>query len=596
MKKVSIALLVCVCCGIMQGVEIELAWTLQNGKTDIQKVQVEEKNGVTAFSLSKEDIIAKGAKELSVTPDFATAKKGDEGYWVVSTGQFGTYRCDKGTHSCSWPSMSMFGMKTPTKTYVAIVKGLKYYFTARVTARDGVYRQSCVLNKEQCTEPYEDFVIEWHTLTGDDANYSGMARAYRKYQLDRGEVKPLKERVKGNDTLKYAVEAPEIRIRQAWKPVPSPVPEQVPENEPAIKKVAVTFDRVGDIARELKRQGVGKAELCLVGWNIGGHDGRWPQSFPPEEKLGGEVKLRKCIKDTLDCGYLIVPHGNYRDAYRIAENWDIEYLIKDKNGEPIQAHNQFWGAGRQFQICPRRGYEFYSSREMPRMAALGFKGMGYFDVVTILPAPKCDDPRHPLSRAEAAYFWGKSAEVSRKFFGGFASEGSLDHFAGSLDSVLYASFGDPRKKNRGLVDGMLPIWQLAYNGIIVNNPFTTTVNFTAQDRYSCLKLLEYGGRPNFYFYSKFVDDGTDWMGKSDLGCATDEELRASVAKIKKGWDIWSQFNYLQFEFMKKHEKVAEDVYLTEWEDGTRLVTNYRKDAFTFEGKNIAAEDWLLLKP
>ena len=595
MKTLMFATMACLCGGMLRGTEIELAWTLRNGKTEVEKVQVPEKDGVTAFTLSKSAILAKGAKRLAVTPDFATAKKGDDGYWIVPTGQYGTFRCDKGDHSCNWPSMSMFGMKTPAKTYVAIVTGLKYYFTAKVTAKDGVYRQSCVLNEEQCTEPYEDFSIEWRTLTGDDADYSGMARAYRKYQLDRGAVKPFTERVKGNDALKYAVEAPEIRIRQAWKPVPSPIPEQVPENEPAIKKVAVTFDRVGDIARELKRQGVGKAELCLVGWNIGGHDGRWPQSFPPEAALGGEAKLRKCIKDTQDCGYQIVPHANFRDAYRIAENWDIEYLIKDDNGEPVQAHSQFWGGGRQFQICPKRGYEFYSSREMPRMAALGFKGMGYFDVVTILLAPKCNDPRHPLNRAEAAMWWGKSAELSRKFFGGFASEGSLDHFAGSLDSVLYASFGDPRKKNKGLVDGMLPVWQLCYNGIIVNNPFTTTVNFTAQDRYSRLKLLEYGGRPNFYFYSKFVDDGTDWMGKSDLGCSTDEELRASVAKIKAGWDIWSQVNHLQFVYMKRHATVAPDVFLTEWEDGTRLVTNYRTTAFDYNGTSIGAEDYLLLK-
>lgn len=594
MKHATLAFLLSLGCPVFAA-SLELAWTLKDGHVEKETRELVESDGVSSFKLAASSIRAKGAKRLAVTPDFATAQKGEDGYWVVPTGQYGTFRCDKGEHACNWPSMSMFGMKTPRKTFVALVKGLKYYFTAKVVAKDGTYKMSCVLNEEQCTDPYEDFEIEFRSLTGKDADYSGMARVYRNYQLDRGAVKPFTERVKGNDVLKYAVEAPEIRIRQAWKPVPSPIPEQVPENEPAIKKVAVTFDRVGDIARELKRQGVGKAELCLVGWNIGGHDGRWPQSFPPEEKLGGEVKLRQCIKDTLDCGYLIVPHGNFRDAYRIAENWDIEYLIKDEEGEPVQAHSQFWGGGRQFQICPKRGYEFYSSREMPRMAALGFKGMGYFDVVTILLAPKCNDPRHPLNRAEAAKWWGKSAEVSRKFFGGFASEGSLDHFAGSLDSVLYASFGDPRKKNKGLVDGMVPVWQLVYNGIIVNNPFTTTVNFTAQDRYSRLKLLEYGGRPNFYFYSKFVDDGTDWMGKSDLGCSTDEELRASVAKIKAGWDIWSTVNHLQFVYMDRHDRLADNVFMTTWENGTRLVTNYGSVPYVFEGRTIAAEDYLLLK-
>ena len=566
-----------------------------DGKKFVEQVEVPEISCTASFCLTRQQIVSRRARRIAITPDFATARKGEEGFWVVSTGQLGTFRCDKGRFVCASPSMSMYGMKTPRRAFVAIVKSLKYYFKTEVEAKGGSYAMSCVLDGELCREPYEDFEIEFRTLEGGEASYAGMARAYRKYQLDRKAIVPLRERVKDNAVLKEAVEGLEIRIRQAWKPVPSPEPDQVPENEPAIRKVAVTFDRVSDIVREMKRQGVGKAELCLVGWNVGGHDGRWPQSFPVEPALGGEAKLRTCIRDALACGYLIVPHGNFRDCYRIAEGFDLEYLVKDKNGDPIQAHTQFWGGGRQYQACPLRGYERYAFREMPRMAALGFKGMGYFDVVTILPAPKCDDPRHPLNRAESARYWGKSAEVSRRLFGGFASEGSLDHFAGSLDSVLYASFGDPRKTKTGLVDRIAPIWQMVYNGIVVNNPFTTTINFTAQDGYSRLKLLEFGGRPNFYFYSKFVDDGTDWMGKSDLGCATDEELCASVAKIKAGWDVYSQVNHLQYEFIEGHDEKAPGVWCTTYSDGEKVYVNYNRRAEEVEGVALDAEGWKVVR-
>ncbi len=591
-----IAAFLALAAGTLGAAELELAWTLDSGSVEKTTMPlVAAKGGSYSFRIGRDQLIAKKAKRLALTPDFARARKGEDGFWVVSTGQLGTFRCDDGKFSCTWPSMSVYGMKTPRGCFAAIVKGLKYYYHTEVVAKGGEYRMSCVLHEELCHEPYEDFEIEFRPLSGADATVGGIARAYRAYQLNRSAIKPFTERVKGNDTLKYAVEAPEIRIRQAWKPVPSPLPDQVPENEPAIKKVVVTFDRVGDIARELKRQGVGKAELCLVGWNIGGHDGRWPQWYPPEEKLGGEAKLRQCIKDTLDAGYLIVPHGNFRDCYRISEGFDLEYLVKDRNGDPIQAHNIFWGGGRQYQACPRRGFERWSFREMPRMAAFGFKGMGYFDVVTILPAPKCEDPRHPLNRAEAAAFWGKSAEVSRRCFGGFASEGSLDHFAGSLDSVLYASFGDPRKTNKGLVDRISPIWQICYNGVIVQNPFTTTVNFTAQDRYSMLKLLEFGGRPNFYFYSKFVDDGKDWMGDSDLGCATDEELTRSVAKIKKGWDIYAKVNHLQFVYMNDHAEIAPGVFRTDYANGEKIYVNYTDAAYVSPDGEVKAMDWLLAK-
>ena len=37
--------------------------------------------------------------------------------------------------------------------------------------------------------------------------------------------------------LAYAARCPEVRVRQAWKPVPSPVPDQVVQNEPVAEGV-----------------------------------------------------------------------------------------------------------------------------------------------------------------------------------------------------------------------------------------------------------------------------------------------------------------------------------------------------------------------
>ena len=574
--------------------EMEIRWQFKDGKPAVERRPLVEKDGVTIFTLGRDEIIAKGATSVELTPDFARAKKGDAGFWLVSSGETGTFRCDNGRLNCNrWQLMSFYGMQTPERTFVAIVRKLKYYFTTRVVAEKGAYRMSCVLEKEMASRPYEDLEIEFRRLEGKDASLAGMARAYRRYQLDRGAVKPLAERVKSNPVLKEAIEAPEVRIRQAWKPVPSPVPDQTPENEPPVKTV-VTFDRVVDIAREFKRQGVEKAEFCLVGWQIGGHDGRWPQVFPVEPTLGGEARLRACIQAVKDMGYLIVPHGNYLDAYRIAESWDEEWLLKDFDGETtMNAGN--WGGGAGRRICPRRAYERFMSREMPRMKALGFKGLGYFDVVSIVAARYCGDPRHPLNGAEAAYWWGKGAELSKKCFGGFASEGGFDHFAGSLDYGLYISFNDPQKFPMGLVDRMAPLTALVYNGIFASNPFTRTVNFTAQNRYFQLKLLEFGGRPAFYFYSKFVSNGKDWMGDNDLHSGTDEELTRSVERVKAGWDIYRQLNHLQFVFMDDHAEVAPGVWCTSYENGEKVVVNYNKTAAVVGGAEVPAEDWKLLK-
>ena len=583
----------CAFAGMAHAATMELEWTFPDGRVERETRPLEEKDGVSAFSLPRTEIVAKGAKELAMTPDFARARKGDDGFWVFSSGECGTFRCDEGRAQCDrWQLMSVYGMKTPERTFAAIVRKLKYYFTTRVTAKGGEYRMSCVLCDELCRAPYEDFEIEFRRLDGAEATMGGIACAYRRYQQERGAIKPLKERAAENAVLREAIEAPEIRIRQAWKPVPPKVLEQAPEAEPPVTP-HVTFDRVVDIARALRECGVKKAELCLVGWNIGGHDGRWPQVFPAEPILGGDEGLRRCVKAVRDMGYFIVPHGNYLDSYRIADSWDEEWLAKTADGRFPKGSGS-WGGGMSYRICPQRAYERFCSRDMWRMGAYGFKGLGYFDVVSIVPADECHDPRHPVNRAQAAKWWGKGAALSRKVFGGFASEGAFDHFASELDYALYVSFKDPRKANQGLVDRMVPFPQLVYNGVFAMNPFTRTVNFTAQEKYWQLKLIEFGGRPSFYFYSKFKDDGKNWMGDGDLGCATDTELAAAVSKIKEGADIYARLSHLQFEFMTSHEEVSADVFKTSYSNGESVCVNYGSKDAVVDGVAVPALGWTIL--
>ncbi|UKI36277.1 MAG: hypothetical protein L6V93_20585 [Clostridiales bacterium] len=116
---------------------------------------------------------------------------------------------------------------------------------------------------------------------------------YLENKLKNGYVPPLKKGQKKDASLKKAADSIEVRVRQGWKPAPSPVENQTPETEPEMH-VACDFDRVGDISKSFKKEGIKNAEFCLVGWNIGGHDGRFSADFPPvDERLGGEEKAQK---------------------------------------------------------------------------------------------------------------------------------------------------------------------------------------------------------------------------------------------------------------------------------------------------------------
>ena len=579
-----------------------LNWTMPDGKVVTETKELVPLEDGVKLALSREKILSMKAKRLEIVPDFAHAKKGEGGFWFSSYGVYGEYDCDNGRYFAGSERMSMpmFGWSNPRGAWLAIVTSMKYFVRETVVAKNGEYTVGGTIEENLCRNPYEDLVIEYHKRPAD-TKYIDLAKIYRKYQIDRGEVKPFRERFAENKVLEKAILAPEVRIRQAWKPVPSPVIHQAPENEPEVKAM-ITFDRVKDIVDEMKRQGIGDAELCLVGWNIGGHDGRWPQVFPSEPKLGGDAKLKEAIRYALAAGYLIVPHGNFFEGYTISEDWDGEWALKDENGFMLPTRNGkvTWGGGRPYHMCPQRAYEKFASRDIPRMAAFGFKGIGYFDVVTICEPLQCNDPRHPCSPADGAKFWGAAAAISKRDLGGFASESGNDYFAGNLDYVLYAHFGDPKKfedshaAGKGLAKRVVPIWQAVYNGIIANNPFTTTMNVTIKDRYAQLKAVEFSARPCFYFYAKFLSVGENWMGNEDLGCSTDEELKSSVANIKKGYDVYQKLKHLQLEFIESHEELAPGVHRTGYSNGESVVVNYTGKPFEYNGVSVGAEDWKLV--
>lgn len=592
MRRFTLAMLGCFCACHAMAAQVEVTYTFQDKREEKKTLAIEpDAKGVLTVTVKRGEL-PPGIESVAILPEFATAKIGEDGYFVMPNGHLGAFREKDGMKKLAASCMPMFGMKTAHKTFVAIVTGMPYNYSLVLRATNGVYRFGPVFDRGMA-EPYEDIAIAFHFLSGDEASYAGMARAYRKYQLDRKACVPLMQRVKQYPELAYAARVPEVRIRQGWKPVPSPVPDQTVLNEPPIKAV-VTFDRVGDILDEFKRQGVGGAEICLVGWNQKGHDGRWPQVFPVEEGLGGEAKLRKVIKKARDMGYQIVAHGNHLDAYLIADCWDGEYIRKNLDGT-LPRSNITWGGGRTYKICAQRAYERFAVKDTAMIAALGFRGLHYLDVFTCVPLPRCDDPRHPLNERQSAFYIDQIMQLAKTTFGGIASEGPYDFCCGNLDYALYISFDKPDQPMPKMVDRLIPIWQLVYNGIILNTPFATTVNYTAQDRASQLKLIEFNGRPIFYFYSKFKDDGKNWMGEGDLSCATEEELRQSVAKVKLGYDEFNTLSPLQLEFMEQHEMVAPDVFRTAFSDGSEIITNYRSEAYPYKGTTVQPMGYSLFR-
>ena len=386
---------------------------------------------------------------------------------------------------------------------------------------------------------------------------------------------------------------PIVRIRMGWKPVPSPVLEQTLETEPPMF-TACTFAEVEGLVDEFKAQGIEKAELQLVGWNLRGHDGRWPQAFPVEEAMGGEEAMRHLIQHVKEAGYRLVCHTNVNDAYRIADCWDENNIMRTKQGA-IRTRDEVWSGGRMYHMC----LEPANRIQLPildHLKDMGCDGFHYIDVLAIVDPRTCYHPDHPMNADEYVVKAREILAAAQERMGGSSSEGGIDFAAGCLDFALYIAFNifDRRPP---VADEPIPLWQLVYHGYILSNASAETVNSMVKPPKHWLKAFEYGSIPAVYYYSRFVGgERRNWMGDNDMRFSTPEELHESVRLLKEYLDRYEPYKARQLATMDNHERWADGVYCATYSDGWRVVVNYNEQPYEGHGVTVPAQDAVQLPP
>ena len=408
--------------------------------------------------------------------------------------------------------LPVFGVRNGDNGILAVVTGMALTYSIVFGVKEGQYYLYPRFHCEGGVA-YENPEIHFIRLHGKDATWSGMARAYRAFQLKRGACTTLRERAKEYPVIGELPNAVPIRIRHAWKPMPTPVFDQIPGvNEPK-PHVAVTFRRACDILDRLHQAGVKQVDLCLVGWNIGGHDGRFPDIFPPDPRVGTWDDLKALIDKAKSYGDLIAVHTCPHDSYSISRRLDKNDYRIDADGRP-HYYRQFSG-GQCIHLCPKQAHLHYVTEDIEQLAALGFRGTHYFDVLTINPPEACHHPQHPLNDREAGEWRGRSLQYGRELIGASSSEGGLDFAIGSVDYVLYTFWNLFPKLEHPLVEELVPFWYIVYHGIVTYNSSCETMNSMVKEPNRFLLNTLYGGRPAAYFYSNQFRQ-LDGRGGSDM--------------------------------------------------------------------------------
>jgi hypothetical protein len=549
-------------------------------------------------------------KSIRLLPCLGAAKEGDEGYLVIpkDVGVLCHFK-DKKPGEYDIPvykshvycNMPLFGMVRNEAGFAGIITGGQFDAKLHVstnTGTQGTYSVAPIFElRSFMTEKRlsEDINVQYHFIEKEEASWIGIAKRYKNYNTVGRNILPLKERIRNSPELAYSAQALEVRMRMGVKPVPTPVLEQTPENEPPIR-VFLTFKKICDIFDEFHIQGIKHAEFCIVGWHSGGHDGRFPQLFPVEQAFGGEGGLKKTISYGQSLGYQIVSHDCYDDSYRISKDWSEENVRKKPDGQLWKGAK--YAGGQSYNLCRIQAYNLFARRDEPRVRELGFRGVHYNDVLSILGPYPCYDPNHPATLRQDAEAGNKILALSKEIFGGVQSEGPLDFTATVLDRVLYITIHSKRTPVMELpyVDELVPLYPAVYHGTLLYNIWNECVNTGPGDEFY-LKNIEYGGMPVAYYYGHFwLDPGRNWLGERDLHYESKEDLQKSVSGLKQVYDDLQKLKHLQTEFIEGHKKLSEGVFETVYSNRERVVVNYNDAPFhVVSGEEVPAKGFKLIR-
>lgn len=228
-------------------------------------------------------------------------------------------------------------------------------------------------------------------------------------------------------------------------------------------RLGFTFEEVAQCAEHWRRDlGIDRAFVVLAGWINGGYDVRHPDILPAAPECGGNEGLQKAAQRIRACGYLFGLHDNYQDMYEDAPSWGLEWLNKNQAGKPKQGGN--WNGGQAWQVCAIKQVELAERPEtnLPKVAELFAPTIYFIDTVFAWPLVTCEDPAHPMTRADDLQWKTRLCLLAKKYFGLFGSEEGREWGVPCAD-YLEGIFSHQTSSAPGTV---IPLFPLVYSDCV----------------------------------------------------------------------------------------------------------------------------------
>jgi len=427
-------------------------------------------------------------------------------------------------------------------------------------------------------EPYRGNIkLKYYFLTGEDADYVGMAKAYRRYLKDSG---ILDEFTPGENIPFYleTMGSVDMVVRKLGIPMRSQVP-------------ITTFAQAEDMMSRLKEKGIENIKLRYKGWYNGGIYYTAANRMRVEGVLGGRKGLKELAAAAASMGGEVYPDIDFmyvmtqRMFDGFAPRKDSIRTLFQKTGyfpelNPafLEYENSIWC------VNPNRIPTYYE-RFMAEYDKLDIGAVSLASAGLSLYSNFKNNEQ--VGRDETRGIVAKILEDAAARYKNVISDYGNAYIYPYADHILNL----PEEDSSFVIsDRQVPFIQIALHGSV--SYAGKALNLANELRPAVLRAVEYGSSP--YFVLNYSENGilkaaevTDVEGSMYFG-DWDEEAAAIYARMNEA------LSDVQDIAIADHAELAENVYMTTYENGKSIIVNYNNEKAVAEGITVEPLDFAII--
>lgn len=429
------------------------------------------------------------------------------------------------------------------------------------------------INMYQSRLYHGDVVVRYMFLTGEEANYSGMARRYQDYLVDRYGLARLEPR----DTLPLVLDvvAGIDRIQPVFG---------VPTN---VVVPMTTYAQAEEIIRDLTASGIRALEFRLLGWLKGGINHVFPDAVRLEPKIGAASDLSRLAASLEALGGGLYPSVDFTVVHRdrLTDSFiGFRHASRFLNRKQayVNQHNiatlQPDDSKRRALVSPAQ-YDRIIDGFARGYSRLGIGGLSLGDLGRRLVSDFRLNPTNLVDRQQALGIVTQELQRLKELGLDLMIEGANAY---ALPYASYVVNAPWFSRGPEILDEPVPFYQMVLSGYIPHA--APPGNLTPQDRrVYMLKLLETGALPSFAV--AYADSSL--VKKSSFDHLYSLSYEAQKERILSLYhEIEGVHKNLWRQRILEHSCVDREVCATRYEDGSVVVVNYGHEGVVVEGVRV----------